>query len=251
MAMDKPSPTHMVTPMTDVLPESEALYVLSVWFSPSYPVGAFSYSHGLEMAVEDSLITDQRSAENFVRDILVLGAGNLDARLLAASYAAAQNKDDQALVKIAELAATFSATKELALESHAQGEAFLKVTRDCWPSDNLERLVKLWPGPYAYNMAVGVAASGANLPLQTTLTAYLHGFAANLISALVRLVPLGQTDGQKTTMALMNDITKLAQSVSSENLETLQTLENLASSTIMLDWCSMQHETQYTRLFRS
>ena len=116
--------------MTDTLPENEALYLLSVWFSPSYPVGAFSYSHGLEMAVENGLIVDQQSCEKFVRDLLTHGAGQLDAQLLAAAYKAAQQLDDNKLMEIAELASIFGSTKELTLESHAQGAAFLKVTRD-------------------------------------------------------------------------------------------------------------------------
>ncbi len=231
--------------MTDLLPENEALYLLSVWFSPSYPVGAFSYSHGLEMAVEQGLIFDQQSSEIFVRNLLVSGTGQLDAQLLAASYQAAAQQDDQKLIEIAELSSIFGSTKELTLESHAQGDAFLKVTRDCWPNTALDRLVKIWPGPYAYNITVGAAAAGANLPLELTLTAYLHGFAANLVSALVRLVPLGQTDGQKTTQALMSDITRIVQMTSGENLDTF------TSSTLMLEHCSMQHENQYTRLFRS
>ena len=231
--------------MTDTLPENQALYLLSVWFSPSYPVGAFSYSHGLEMAVEEGLIFDQQSSQTFVRDLLTHGAGQLDAQLLAASYQAAQQQDDQKLFEIAELASVFGSTKELTLESHAQGAAFLKVTRDCWPNTALDRLTNVWSGPITYSIAVGVAAAGARLPLELTLTAYLHGFAANLVSALVRLVPLGQTDGQKTTQALMSDITKLAQSIRGE------TLENFTSSTLTLERCSMQHENQYTRLFRS
>ena len=231
--------------MTDLLPENEALYLLSAWFSPSYPVGAFSYSHGLEMAVESGLVTDQASSENFVRQLLVHGAGHLDGQMLAASYRAAQMSDDKNLIEIVELASVYGSTKELTLESQAQGAAFLKVTSDCWPNKALDRLTKIWPGPYAYSIVVGVAAAGAKLPLELTLTAYLHGFAANLVSALVRLVPLGQTDGQKTTQALMSDITTLTRSIQGN------TPEKFTSSTLMVDWCSMQHETQYTRLFRS
>ena len=236
---------HMDIPMTDILPENEALYLLSAWFSPSYPVGAFSYSHGLEMAIEEGLIFDQASAQSFVSDLLLHGAGHLDAQLLAAAYQAAWAGNDQKIIEIAELASSFTPTKELALESHAQGAAFLKVTHDCWPNDALDKLVNLWPGPYAYSITVGVAAAGARLSIESSLTAYLHGFAANLVSALVRLVPLGQTDGQKTTHALMPIIIELVQAASPKNLNAL------ASSTPMLDWCSMQHETQYTRLFRS
>ena len=147
MGMAKPSATSTGILMTDTLPENEALYLLSVWFSPSYPVGAFSYSHGLEMAVEEGLIFDQLSSENFLRDLLTQGAGALDAKLLAAAYRAAGQRDDKKLIEGAELASIFGSTKELTLESHAQGDAFLKVTRDCWPNEALDRLTKIWARP--------------------------------------------------------------------------------------------------------
>lgn len=227
--------------------DTDALYILAAWFSPAYPVGGFSYSHGLEYALEAGLMRDRASAEALIADILRHGAGQLDARLLAASFRAGLQHDMARLKDIAELAAAFSATRELALETQGQGAAFLKVSRDCWPAPLLEEFVALWPGPTAYPVAVGVVAAAHELPLEPTLTAYLHGFSANLVSAAVRLVPLGQTDGQKITASLRPLVAQITAAVATD----AGLGEDLASSTLTIDWCSMQHEEQYTRLFRS
>ncbi len=224
---------------------SDPLYILAAWFSPSYPVGAFSYSHGLEYAVECGLVRDRDSAECFIADALSHGAGQLDAAFLRAAYEAAAPYDETRLVELAELASVFAPSKELALESKAQGAAFLKITLDCWERPQLTQFAKACDGPYAYSLVTGIAAAAHHLPLDMTLTAYLHAFAANLISAAVRLVPLGQTDGQRLTASLRPLIGQICR-------ETMNAPpDQFASATLMIDWCSMQHEQQYSRLFRS
>ena len=95
------------------------------------------------------------------------------------------------------------------------------------------------------SLAVGAAAAIHGMPLPAVLTAYLQAFAANLVSAGVRLVPLGQTDGQRATAALELVVARAAAAAMTANLDELGTAAPL------LDWCSMKHETQYTRLFRS
>ncbi len=234
-----------ITIMAKALTQSEVHYILAAWFSPSYPVGAFSYSHGLEYAIEHQLVTDKNSAQNYIETCLQFGAGQLDGQFLAAIYKAGLKEDWQQIVEIAELASVFVGTKELMLESHAQGAAFIKITRECWPSLLLNNFIEKYKGPYAYAVAVGVAAAGLKLPLETVLTAYLHGFCANIISAATRIVPLGQTDGQRITAAITKPVEKTVNQVLS--LEEF----HFSSATLMVDWCSMKHEEQYTRLFRS
>ncbi len=224
---------------------SDAHYLLAAWFSPSYPVGAFSYSHGLEYAVECGLVHDRESAENFIADALSHGSGQLDAAFLRAAYEAAAPYNEARLLELAELAAVFAATKELRLEAQAQGAAFLKITLVCWERPQLAQFTRAYDGPYAYSLVAGIAAASHHLPLDMTLTAYLHGFAANLISAAVRLVPLGQTDGQRITASLK----PLIGQVCRETMEAPP--DQFASAALMIDWCSMQHEQQYSRLFRS
>jgi urease accessory protein len=215
-----------------------SLQRLLQWFSPGYPVGAFSFSHGLEWAVEAGLVRDRPSLEGWLADILRHGAGRSDATLLAQAFAAAD--DPERLEAIAALAAALPATSELHLETTVQGDAFARVTEATWPTLQL----RLAADP-AYPVAVGAAAARHGLALPATLAIYLHAFVANLVSAGVRLIPLGQTDGQKTLAALGNVVEETAVAACAASLDELGT------ATVMVDWCSMRHERQYTRLFRS
>jgi urease accessory protein len=211
------------------------------WLSPAYPVGAFSYSHGLEYAVEAGHVRDAATTRAWLEDVIGLGAGRNDAIFCACAHRAAGAGDGEGLAEIAEFAAAFSATAELALETRAQGTAFLKATRAAWPTPALD----LVGSDCAYPVAVGVAAAGHGVGLDATLVGYVQAFAANLVSAAVRLVPLGQTDGQRVTAALEPAIVTTAREAGPLDLE------DAGSATLMTDYCSMKHETQYTRLFRS
>jgi urease accessory protein len=226
------------TAMTTTALERRALLRLLAWLSPAYPVGAFSYSHGLEQAVEAGLVRDRPGLVDWTGAVLRHGGGRSDAVLLAHAHRGAA--DPAALGEVLELARAFLPTAELALESLAQGEAFLRTTRAVWPEPALPLA-----GEAPYPVAVGVAAAVHRLPLAPLLTAWLHAFAANLVSAGVRLIPLGQTDGQRALAALEPTIEAAA-----ARAETVA-LDELGTATFMVDWCSMRHETQYTRLFRS
>lgn len=221
------------------------LYRLFSWLSPGYPVGAFSYSHGLEFAVEDGQIRDADSTRLWLEDCVARGAGFADTVFLAEAHRAIAADDRDRLSSAAELAAAFSTTRELALESHAQGAAFLDITEKAWPCDALARLRSSWDGPRAYPVVVGAAAAGHSIPLGASATAYLHAYAANLVSAAVRLVPLGQTDGQRITAALEPLVAETVEQALDEEIE------RVCTSTLMTDISSMKHETQHTRLFRS
>ncbi len=233
------------TAMTIDASHQAALYRLMTWLSPAYPVGAFSYSHGLEYAVEAGLIKDAGSAQDWIATVLRQGGARNDGVFLACAHRAAAQDDLAALAEAAELAAAHLSTRELALESSAQGAAFLRATGDAWPCHALDRLTEAWSGPYAYPVAVGAAAAGHGLAAEATLMAYLAAFAANLVSAAVRLVPLGQSQGQAVTAGLEPAVAETAAALADA------TLEDLGAATAMVDFTSMQHETQYTRLFRS
>lgn len=225
--------------------ESGALYRLLTWLSPSYPVGAYTYSHGLEQAVEAGLVTDARSARDWISDCVELGTGYSDALLLAEAYRAGSVRNTDRLRNAAELAAAFVPSRELALETEAQGAAFIQITEAVWETPPLKLLQENWDGPVAYPVAVGCTAAGHKIALEDALTGYLHAFAANLVSAAVRLVPLGQTDGQKITATLEQVVAETALRARKGSVD------DIASSTLMVDICSMNHETQHTRLFRS
>jgi urease accessory protein len=215
-----------------------ALQKLLQWFSPAYPVGAFSFSHGLEWAVECGLVRARDGLEAWLADVLRHGAGWSDAVLLAHAYAAADNAE--ALRSVAALAAALPATAELHLETTMQGDAFARVTEAVWPA--LPLGLDMDP---PYPIAVGVAAARHGLPLQPVLSANLHALTANLVSAGLRLIPLGQSDGQRamaTLVPVIEEVVGRAPDIP---------LDELGTSAAMVDWCSMRHERQYTRLFRS
>ena len=228
-------------PMT----EPGALYRLLAWLSPGYPVGAYTYSHGLEQAVEAGFISDAKTAGAWIADIVEHGAGFSDTVFLAHTHEAVTSGDEPRLREVCELAAAFAATKELALETHAQGAAFLEITGTAWHVPALDSLRRCWDGPCAYPVAVGCAAAGHGIAQEDAATGYLQAFAANLVSAAVRLVPLGQSDGQRIMAALEESVAVAA----GRALDT--GIEDAATATLMVDICSMKHETQYTRLFRS
>jgi len=225
--------------------EAAALYRLMSWLSPAYPVGAFSYSSGLEWAVEAGEIKNPDTLRDWLGAILAHGAGFCDAVFFAHAHAAVRTADEGALRAVAELACAFAASRERHLETTAQGQAFVDTTRAAWPCGALDRLVAVWPGPLAYPVAVAVAAAGHGIAIAPALGAYLHAVTANLISAGVRLIPLGQTDGQRVLAALESTIARTAK-------QALATpLEEVGGAAFRADIASMRHETQYTRLFRS
>jgi urease accessory protein len=214
------------------------------------PIGAYSYSHGLEYAVEAGLVKDAESLRAYLETALRHGTGQLDAGLLCAAWRASRDGagDDRTLAEIVVLAAALRGTSELALESAAQGRALLTVLRKAWPAAPLDALAALCcqqDVEPAHAVVAGVACAAHRLPLKPSVVAFLHGFAANLISAGVRLIPLGQTDGQRLTAGLERAIGAVAAQALSASLD------DLGTACPMIDLCAIAHETQYTRLFRS
>jgi urease accessory protein len=236
--------TTIITTAT-IMTTDAALYRLMTWLSPTYPLGAYSYSHGIEYAVEDGLVRDRATLQDWIAQAVRHGAGLTDAALLVAAWRSAAEKDTTQLDDIVVLAAAWRSSAETALESRAQGAAFLSVTRVAWPHPALDELSLRWRGEVALPVAVGVAAAAQGVALAPTLTAHLHAFAGNLVSAGVRLIPLGQSDGQRAVAALEETIAATVRAA----LET--PLDEIGTAAATIDWCSMRHETQYTRLFRS
>jgi urease accessory protein len=225
--------------------ESAALYRLMAWLSPAYPVGAFSYSAGLEWAVEAGDISDAHTLRRWLAVMIGEGGGFCDGVFFVHAHRAATAGDDAGLRAVAELAAAFVPSKERLLETTAQGRAFVDATRAAWPCAALDRLQAAWLGPIALPVAVGVACAGHGIPCGPALQVFVQALTANWISAGVRLVPLGQTDGQRVLAALEPDVAGAAQ-------RALATpLDEVGSCAFRADIAGMRHETQYTRLFRS
>lgn len=221
----------------------EALYRLLTWMSPAYPTGAYTCSHGLEWSIEAGAVTDRPNLEAWIGALLRHGGGHSDAVLLAHAWRAARDGDADALPAVAELAAALAPSRERFEETSGQGTAFLAVTRAAWPCPALDRLAGA--GTAALPVVVGAAAAGHGIALDDALAAYLHGFAANLVSTGVRLIPLGQTDGQRILAALEPLVAAAAAAARDVPIEAI------GSAAILSDIASMRHETQETRLFRT
>jgi urease accessory protein len=222
--------TFMAT-ATDL--DTAGLGLVAAWLSPAYPVGAFAYSHGLECAIADGTVSDAAAVEAWLETLLRQGAGRNDAILLAEAW---RTPRDDSLV---DLALALQPSAERRLESRMQGAAFASVTAAAFPAEGLGGAAMPYP------LAVGHAAAAHGLPLLPVLTLFLQGFAANLVSAAVRLVPLGQTAGQQVLAALMPVCRSVAETTATASRD------DLGGFALLADIASMRHETQYSRLFRS
>jgi urease accessory protein len=225
-----------------------ALLRLQSWLSPAFPIGSYSYSHGVEWAVEAGHICDRNSLVEWLDADLRYGSGRNEAIFFHEAWRCTIGDDRARLFEIAELAAAFRSTAELALESSQQAASCLATLRRVWPDCVLDWLSealcsnRVQP---ALAVVLGARSASQNIPVGLALSAFLQGYVANLVTAGVRLIPLGQTDGQLAIAALEEVV--LAASVQAKTA----TIDDLGSVGFMVDLASMAHETQYTRLFRS
>ena len=225
-----------------------ALLRMQSWVSPAFPVGAYSYSHGLEWAVEAGHVQDRESLVDWLEADLCYGSGRNEAIFFIEAWRCAKDDDRTKLFEVAELAAAFRGTSEFALESSQEGAACLATLRRVWPDRILvwlaEQLRKRDIQP-ALAVVLGVRCAKEDIPAGLALPAFLQSYTANLVTAGVRLIPLGQTDGQLA-------IAQLERGVLTVSAQAQQfTIDDLGSAALMVDLASMAHETQYTRLCRS
>jgi urease accessory protein len=225
--------------------DAATLYRLMTWLSPSFPVGAFSYSSGIEWAVEAGDITDAVSLQHWLTSMLVDGAGICDGIFLAQAYRAASSNEEARLAEIAELASALMSSRERHLETTAQGRAFIEIARAAWHHASLDRLVAACKAGIVYPVAVGLVSAAHHIPLAPVAHAFLHAVVANWISAGARLVPLGQTDSQRVLARLEPAVAATARRALAASLD------DLGGATFRADLAGLRHETQYTRLFRS
>lgn len=222
--------------MGTTMPTEARLLHLLTWLSPAFPVGAFGYSHGLETAIREGDVTDARSLSRWIATLLEHGSGWNDAVLARAAWLAVTAEDHRALDAVAELAEAMSPSAERRRETMAQGAAFLTAVAAWAPPPILDA---------PYPVAVGAAAGAAGIPVRPALTAWLHAFAANLISVAVRAVPLGQSDAVAVIAGLEGVILRTSERASAS------TLDDLGGCTLRSDIASMRHETLPGRLFIS
>ena len=211
--------------------ETADLLALAQWLSPAYPVGAFAWSHGLEAAIEGGAVADADALADWLDGLLRHGAGWSDAVILSAAH-----RGDAPDAELAALAAALAPSRERRAETVEQGGAFTRTTA---------ALAGETAGAAPYPVAVGRAARALSLPTAQVAALYLHAFASNLVSAAVRFVPLGQTEGQRV-------LARLAPAIETTAAEAAQApLAALGGAAFRSDIAAMTHETLATRIFRS
>ena len=218
------------------------------WLSPAFPTGSYSYSHGIEWAVEAGHIHDRKTLVDWLEADLCYGSGRNEAIFFIEAWRSATGDDCEKLLEIAELATAFRSTSEFALETSQQATACLATLRRVWPDPLLESLSHLLSDlriAPALSVVLGVRAARETIPVTLALPTFLLSYVANLVTAGVRLIPLGQTDGQLAIAELEEVV--LAASIQAEEA----TIDDLGSAAFMVDLASASHEAQYTRLFRS
>ena len=226
------APIHMNMSQPHMSTECNVL-TLAQWLSPAFPVGAFAYSHGLETSIHSGVIANASDLQDWLVDVLSHGSGRNDCIVLRAAYDCAS---DAALDDVNQTAVALSASGERVLETQLQGSAFNQTTAAIWGGEE---------AALCYPVAVGNAASLMQLDVDLTAAMYLHAFASNLVSAAVRAVPLGQSDGQRVLAALIPLCDQIANEIQGAMLD------DLSSTAFLSDIAAMQHETLQPRIFRS
>jgi urease accessory protein len=211
---------------------------LLTWLSPAFPTGGFAYSHGLEWSIEAGDTTDEPNLREWVADVLRRGTGWSDAILLRHAHAA----DPEDLAGLCALGAALGFGRERRLETCAQGMAFIRAGAQ-WGGPRLAILAGEKQVPYP--IAVGALAADQGIEADLATAAYLQAFATSLISAAIRLIPLGQSAGLCVIAALEPLIAELAED------SRAATLDDLGGATFRSDIAALRHETQHTRLFRT
>lgn len=238
----------IITSMADGTAEAAGgvgLLPLFAWLSPAFPVGGYAYSHALEWAVEAGDVRDEDSLAAWLSDLLILGFARSDAILLSLAFDAAEAGDAQRLADVNALAVALAPSAELRLETCQQGRSFLDAVAASWPHPALARLAPAFAGEVAYPVAVGTAAAVHGLPKAEVVPAFLQALMQALVSAALRLAPIGQTTGMRVLAALAPVIMALAAEIPGLGED------DLGTATFRADLGSFRHETQYTRLFRS
>ena len=215
-----------------------AMLRLLTWLSPSFPVGAFSYSHGLEFAVHDRTVISRADLAEWIEDLIGQGSLWNDAVLLAEAWRAVTEADGPRLRQAAEWGEAMALSVERHLETMDQGRAF-RAAAQAWTDISGKDFSMPYP------VAVGAAAAQMKIGLEPACVAYLHACAANLVSAGLRLIPLGQSEGTHLMASLENLIIRVARKAAASSLA------DLGSATFAADMAAMRHETLAVRLFRS
>jgi urease accessory protein len=223
--------------------DSTALLTLLQLTSPALPVGAYSYSEGLETLVDQGLIESATDLQTWLTESLATGSIGIEAAILIRAHRAWTQGDQQNLIYWNHWLSATRETAELQQQNWQMGRSLLKLLQDLYPQSDWSG----WSMKENWNMAIvfALAAGLADIDEYTAVLGYLHSWASNLVSAGVKLIPLGQTAGQKLVLQLAEPI-----KINADRSLTLPD-DQLFSCSWGLAIASMTHETQYSRLFRS
>jgi urease accessory protein len=222
-----------------------SLLRLLAWLSPAFPTGGFAWSHGIEWAVEAGDAHDVASLHDWLDALLRHGTGRSDAILLRHAHRA--HGDEAALAEIVELGLAAATSRERRAENVGQGNAFVLAVR-AWDAGLADHRHPRWREDHddvPYAVAVGAYAGAWGIGENDAAAGFLHAFAANLISAAVRLIPLGQSAGLAVLAGLEATLLAVAGATRGAGLE------DIGGACFRSDLAALRHETQYTRLFRS
>lgn len=214
------------------MPIDAHLITLTQWLSPSFPIGAFAYSHGVEAAVAEGWIEDADGLRAWLSDALCHGTGRNDAIWLRLAAEA----ESAELLDLNVEARAFAPAASRRVEAERQGSAFAKTVRAVWEIDLPDMVLPL---------AVGAACGRQGIDAEMAVPLYLHAFAGNLVGAAQRLMPLGQTAAQRVLAGLQGDIQTVTETT------RVASLEDVASHALLSDIAAMRHETLEPRLFQS
>jgi urease accessory protein len=211
-------------------PTDSKLITVMQWLSPAFPIGGFAYSHGLEWAINKGYVSNREELQNWISDLLEYGSLKNDAILIKLVLQGSDPKE------INELAMALCPASERLSETQLQGGAFCKIMREVWSLEIDELTLPI---------ALALAAKNESIDQNLVVPAYLHSFCSNLISVAMRLIPIGQTDGQKTLRELSPLISDSVRSVAKSDKD------DLGSACFLSDVSAMQHEYLQPRVFKT
>ena len=224
---------------------NENMYYLLTWFSPSFPIGSYAYSHGLEYAIESKIVKNTSDLSDWISDFLHYGTCYNDGIIISNAYDAVTKNNLKKLEEISLIAKAFNPTKEISLESYQQGVSFAHAVSKSLNCKKFDKLITIINENISYVIAVACAGAVCNINKLDLVNAYFHAFISNLISAALRLMSIGQTESQILIIKFKKEVELLTNKI------LLNSLDDLGSSVLIGDWCSAKHEKQYSRLFRS
>lgn len=223
------APIRTITEMSP-MPIDAQLLTLTQWLSPAFPTGTFAYSHGIEAAIHAGWITDADGLQDWLRDCVMYGSGRADAIWLRLAYATDHPLDVDAMAR------AFALSSERLREADRQGAAFVATVNAVWDQALPDSLLPV---------AVGRAARVVGLDLEATVCLYLQAFVTNLVSAAMRLSPIGQTRGQTVILNLQDACLAVAQDTQGA------TQDSIFGNAFLSDISAMTHEPLEPRLFQS